>query len=187
MRRLVFAWAVPALVALASCSSDPAPIEPKATSSAAAGTARPTSTLTPPALPKQATSKDATGAANFVLYWVKVSNYAALTGDTDLLRSISDPACEGCNRYIDLYERTYAAGGYFRGSSWRIDSPKVSESDGIAEIYAHVSAPPGTYKLRGTDKPKPGTPEDVNLVFEAESLGEGWRLNQVVRRSEWTE
>lgn len=123
MRRLVLACA--ALACLAACASDPEPIEPKAgTSRAPNPSAAPTSTLTPPTLPKVAQRSDATGAANFVLYWVKAADYAAWTGDVDLLEQISADDCAGCNSYLKVVRDTYAAGGYFQEGEQSIRSCK---------------------------------------------------------------
>src|SRR5690349_14062289 len=135
-----------AIVLLAACGQRPEPIEPKAEAATPAPPTQAAPKAAPPTMPPIAKRHDEIGAANFVLYWVKVSNYAASTGDTRRLREISDPECEGCNRYIDLYEKTYAAGGYFRGSDWKL-SQLSSESDGDTFlIRAHVSAPVGEFR-----------------------------------------
>src|SRR5580765_89757 len=97
---LRFQSALAAVTLLVACSHSPTPMEPKHDTPAT--TTAPKPTAAPPTMPAAAKRHDATGAANFVLYWVNVSNYAATTGDTQRLREISDPKCEGCNRYIDL-------------------------------------------------------------------------------------
>jgi hypothetical protein len=176
MRRLVLVGA--ALLVLAACSAQPAPIEPKASASAPTSP-RPTATLTPPPLPKQAERKDATGAANFVLYWVKVSNYAALTGDTDRLRSISDPACEGCNRYIDLYERTYAAGGYLRGAGEHLESVETESGKSDTYVRARVSSPRGRFKSAMAARTQITPAETVMITFAVRNSSGSWVMTQI--------
>jgi hypothetical protein len=138
-------------------------------------------------MPKMAERNDATGAANFVLYWVKVSNYAALTGDTQLLRDISAPNCSGCNRYIELYEKTYEAGGYFKGSNWHLGAPQVEHAGGRFQVFSHVTAPAGTYKSSRGKPAQKAARENSNMVFEVGQT-EGQRtLTQLVLRSEWSD
>lgn len=178
MRRLVLACA--ALACLVGCSGQPDPIEPTSGSSSKPRTSPgPISTLTPPALPKLAERNDATGAANFVLYWVKVSNYAALTGDTELLRSISSPDCEGCNRYIELYERTYAAGGYIRGASEQMSN--VMSEQGESETYtrATLSSPDGKFKPARSARVQQTPAESVTVVFASRRSRTAWIMTQV--------
>ncbi len=127
MRRLGLACA--ALIMLSACSGEPTPIEPKAkaSESSTAPSAGATSTLKPPTLPAAAKRNDETGAANFVNYWVKVfelrvHNRRHLT----LLRSISAPECVPVAiGYVDLYEKTYEAGGYFRRRDRRLERVEV--------------------------------------------------------------
>lgn len=176
MRRLAVASA--ALVVLAACSGDPAPIEPKDPASSTASP-RPTSTLTPPTLPKPAERKDATGAANFVLYWVKVSNYAALTGDTDLLRTISAPDCEGCKRYIDLYERTYAAGGYFRGGSRTVEHVNATADGNDFYISADLQAEAGSFKLDSSASRRASEAETTSVTFRATRDDSSWSMTDI--------
>ena len=105
-----------ALVMLAACSGEPTPIEPtsKPSPTKPASSAGGTSSLEPPKLPAAAKRNDETGAANFVLYWVKAFNYAARTGDTELLREVSEAGCAGLQRTsIWLRNDVFAKGDLF--------------------------------------------------------------------------
>ncbi len=102
------------LLTLGACSSDPAPKEPKRTTTSASPTA------TPPTMPAQAKEDTPEGAAAFVKHYIDVFNYAASTGDVEELSRLSSPKCEGCQSYIKLYRDTYKAGGYFKGSDWKL-------------------------------------------------------------------
>lgn len=135
-------------------------------------------------MPAIAERNDANGAANFVLYWVKVSNYAANTGDTARLREISHPDCEGCNRYIDLYEKTYANGGYFKGSEWRLTKAST-EADGSGYlVHTHVVAPVGEFRNSQSDRLRRGNAEDSDLAFFVARQGRSWQLAELVLEEE---
>lgn len=179
MRRLGLACA--ALIALSACGGEPTPIEPKAraTESGAAPSADPTSTLKPPTLPAAAKRNDETGAANFVAYWVKVSNYAALTGDTALLQQISDQTCEGCRRYVELYEKTYEAGGYFRGGTQTLNS--VTAEKGATEVFflCELETSAGTYRRTRQSDPAITKSETSRAVFAVKRAGSSWRVTQI--------
>ncbi len=115
---------VTAALLLSACSGEPEPKEPTTTPKPA-----PTSTATLPAMPDQAKEDGANGAAAFAAHWIRVSNFAAETGDVEELKRLSSPDCEGCERYIELYRSTYAAGGYFRGGEWVPGDARVAKTD----------------------------------------------------------
>jgi len=129
MRRLGFTCAVLTLLALAACSGDPAPIEPSAASSSSPAAARPTSTLTPPQLPKQAERKDATGAAAFAGYWIHVLNFAVGSADPDPIQAISMPTCEGCESYVQQIESDRENGIRSEGFKWTPTSVSFEDSN----------------------------------------------------------
>lgn len=95
---------------LSGCAID-LPIEPEPSVSI-----RPTE---PPEMPDAAKGTDEDAAIAFAKHYIDVLAYAANTGDTDYLREISDPDCQGCNEYIELYEETYENGGFYRREAWR--------------------------------------------------------------------
>jgi hypothetical protein len=119
-----------------------------------------------------------------VQYWVDVSNYAAETGDVDELQRISHKQCEGCSAYIDLYSKTYSAGGYFRGSPWQISDVTVRRGPKESLISVHVDADEGTYKTSRASKVKHGNAEDSELVFGAKFTGRSWVMTQMGLASE---
>jgi len=179
MRRLALACA--AIIVLSACGRTPTPIEPttKASAPAATSTADSSSTLKPPTLPAAAKRNDETGAANFVLYWVKVSNYAAHTGDTAILRQISDPTCDTCKRYIELYEKTYDAGGYFRGGTQALRS--VTAEKGTTEFFllCELETSAGTYRRTRQSNPAITKPETSKAVFAVRRSEPSWRVTQI--------
>jgi hypothetical protein len=172
-----FALALAALLLVGSCTDDPEPIEPKVSDT-------PNPSASPPEMPREAKANTPTGAANFVAYWVEVSNFAAHTGNTEELEQISDRRCAGCRTYIDLYEDTYAAGGYFKGSEWRLSEVEVKPGDTEHLVFAHVDAPTGTFKRTSGSRVERGNQEDSDLAFGVSFSKGEWRLTQLGLKSE---
>ena len=169
-----------AIILLAACGQPPEPIEPEAEAATPARPTQATPTSAPPTMPPIAKRHDEIGAANFVLYWVKVSNYAASTGDTRRLREISAPDCEGCNRYIDLYEKTYAAGGYFRGGDRRLEAISVATESNRFYVTSDVAAKSGLNRADSDSSEIPTKPERVRLRYAAQqSDAQKWLLRDV--------
>lgn len=70
-----------------------------------------TRSLPAPELSELGTTFTQDGASAFAGYYVQVLNYSRNTGDVELLRSISDPGCSGCD--YDVQEVTgYLTHGY---------------------------------------------------------------------------
>ena len=170
-----------ALMILAACAGEPTPIEPtsKPSASSAASSAGPTSTLKPPTLPAAAKRNDETGAANFVLYWVKVANYASTSGDTSLLREISSPACGACSDYADLYEKTYASGGFIRGGTDTLNDVSVERGSKEIFVRARASSSAGTFKSSASSGSKPTPAETIWIIYAAQHTSDGWEMTQV--------
>lgn len=145
---------------LSGCS-DPDPREPEPTAS-------PTSTLTVPPPPEQANDDSPEGAAAFVTHYVDVFNYASNTGDVEELSRLSSPDCEGCQRYIDLYRDTYAAGGYFKGGEWKLSNVEVQTSKNQAAVFGHVASDAGRQREADNSPEIDGNAQDVDLTFIVE-------------------
>ena len=129
-----------ALVMLAACSGEPTPIEPTSKPSATKvdSSADPTSTLKPPTLPAAAKRNDETGAANFVLYWVKAFNYAARTGDSDEMRRFA-AGCKVCLGYADDFESLVPT-KRAAAEAWTLSDVNVVRADRGYEVQATVTA-----------------------------------------------
>jgi hypothetical protein len=184
MRRFVLLCAA---LLLSGCGHGKRPIEPPASTDATANTSgapAAKTTLEPPKLPAVAKRNDATGAANFVVYWVKAFNYASHTGSTGPLRQTTDANCGGCFSYIHLYERTYDSGGYFRGSDWSLS--KISVESGTEEplVRAHVSAPEGAFRRSASAPVERGNDENADLAFGVRWTGTEWHMSQLGFQSE---
>jgi hypothetical protein len=135
-----------ALLTLGACSSDPQPREPRRT----ATSATPTATL--PTMPPQAEKDTPEGAAAFVRHYIDVFNYAAKTGNTRQLRSLSD-SCGPCESYARQFEDTYKRGDYFSRDLWATKKLHL-------DVFA--TGIDATVDVRATEK---GQPVVYTLVF----------------------
>lgn len=181
MRRVVIISCL--LLVITACRSQE-PIEPTPTPKPTATTSSAADPdIKAPTLPAQARKNTAEGAASFVGYWVQTLNFASRTGDTRQLRRISDEDCGGCTSYAELFEKTYADGGFFRDSDWSIRKLKIKQGGSEHLILARVTAPPGTYRKSAGQPVRNGTREDSRLAFTLKFDG-GWSMTQFGLESE---
>ena len=138
-------------------------------------TTKPSPTATVPAMPDAAREGTDEGAIAFVKHYIDVFN----TGDVKELQKLSDPKCEACNNYIDLYEKTYADGGYFNDSDWTMSELTAELQGQTVVVFAHVAAPPGSYRITGNGAEKPGDPEDFDGTFVPRFKNGGWLLKEI--------
>lgn len=157
---------------LAGCSDDPVPREPDP----APTSATPSPTLTPPVLPEEAKADTSSGAANFASHWLDVSDYAAWTGDTAALAAISSEDCAPCDRFVDLYDKTYADGGFYKGGRHTLSDISVAASDDgdVVLVKATSELSAGTYRETSTSEVVEVDGETNRLVYRVERVGERW-------------
>ena len=163
------ALAIAAVLLLASCSDDPEPIEPTATRGPSD---------TPPTLPASAREDTPGGAANFVKYWIEVSNYAAQTGDTSELKEISDTDCAGCEKYIDLYESIYSNGGSIKGATRRLGEVDMEITGREVLVRGDVRAEEGRYR-DSKDESERVSKANVTPVEFAVTFEKKWTMKQI--------
>ena len=163
-----------ALVVVAGCGGDPEPKEPKSVP-----TASTTPTATPPTMPAQAKENSPEGAAAFVKHYIDVFNYASNTGDVTELSRLSSPKCDGCQRYIKLFRDTYAAGGYFKDSGWKIVDSKVESDTSAFSITTSIRAPETEYRMKSDGEVKVGEAGHYDLAFELSASHRILALTQV--------
>lgn len=167
-----------AVALLSACGTPPVPIEPTINPKPPVTSAPARPTEAPPRMPAIANRHDAAGAANFVVYWVDTSNHAAKTGKADQLRAISTSNCEGCTRYIDLYEKTYAAGGYFRGGDRTLTNISVDETDQYYVTTTLVAAP-GRYRESKDSRERKSGQERTRVTFSLTRDRDSWKVAEV--------
>ena len=161
-----------AALLLAGCAEDK-PREPKASAAP---------TVTVPTMPAAAEKNSEAGAIAFVKHYIDVFNYASNTGDVKELQKLSDPKCEGCTSYIELYAGTYAAGGFYKGGDWNVSNVITESQNGLLIVFAHVSAQAPQYRLNSDSGVKTGTPEDTDLSFVPKHASNGWSIQEFGRQ-----
>ena len=112
------------------------------------------------------------------MHYRDVFNYASNTGDVKELQKLSDPKCEGCTSYIDLYKKTYADGGYFRGSDWQLSKLSAENQHSLLLIFADMTSLGGVYRKAQTGEEQKGNPESSKLAFVPKLSPTGWRLQE---------
>lgn len=170
--KLATSLAAALLLVLGACSGEPEVLEPDPSASSAEQ----------PSVPEQpdvAGEESDSGAATFVRYWLDTSDYAALSGDTKTLRRLSDPACGGCFEYIDLYERTYEAGGYFRGGEQAMEDVSVrDEGSGRRLVFAEVSLSDGAFKKDEKSTEVDTQASSNRVAFTVEYRNDQWLMTE---------
>lgn len=174
--RTTTAVVVGLLVLLGACSQ-PEVIEPEPAASPTAS-ARPA-----PTMPEQAREDSDEGRVAFVAHWIDVFNHAQATGEVDDLRQLSGADCAGCQEYIDLFAKTYDAGGYFKDADLTIERLSFQGPDGQKLIFAEVTADATRYKSSPDGSEEVGQPQDQTLVFEIDDSN-GERVVDRVRRAD---
>lgn len=121
--------AIAGLLLLASCSDEPTPIEPPASSPGAPSP-------TPPSLPALATKDTPEGAGQFVRFWVASFNYAAKTGRSELMTAHAR-RCEPCHEYAEDFERLPPADRP-TGPAWNLKRVTVVLSRNPIEVETEM-------------------------------------------------
>jgi len=118
--------------------------------------------------------------STFTRYYVTAMGYAASTGDLKNARRLSDPACDGCARYLDLFRTTYERGGFIRqkwsatqGSTVRHQPRKGLESF----VTTELSISPGEYKPSADDPAEKVEGSKSTVTFALRYEG-GWTVTQ---------
>jgi hypothetical protein len=125
--------AVAVVLAVAGCSGGDAPSSALPSGSAPPQSSSPpsnppsTASTTPPPtappLPDTATQDTPAGAQSFARYYIEVLDYSYQTGDTQLLRKLTD--CAGCSAVADGIDKFVTAGGRYEGGQLRVVSTKT--------------------------------------------------------------
>lgn len=177
LRHMMFA----ALLAaeLAGCSSEAASPEPiRSPSLMTTPPASPVHTV--PAMPGEAKTHTPAGAKAFVIYYVKVIDYAQLTLNTSLLEKLSSPSCSGCQSGISSLKSLAQKHGYFTSSSQTVSTLVASPiaSGKVAHLTFDVTAAPQHQVIPGVSNTKiPGgkTHEFISLLPQEE----GWLVGEL--------
>jgi hypothetical protein len=139
MRRVATAAAATAVLMISGCTSNAEVIEPEpseATSSSASATPE------EPELPDQALTSTDEGAASFAYHWIRLFNFAAMTGDTRELRRVSS----GCDPCLDYVSKLAAVPSGERPVSapWEVNSTRVHRDGRAADVRFRIRIPDGS-------------------------------------------
>jgi hypothetical protein len=168
--------AIAALLFAAACSGEPEVLEPDA------GATSPSSSdtvLQAPEQPASARENSPSGAATFTSYWLSVSDYASLTGDTAELERISSPACGACAEFIELFRDTYSNGGSFTGGQQELTDVTTEEvSPRETVVRAEVDLSEGTYKASRSETAQPVASSKTRVSYRLERRGDSWLMKE---------
>ena len=184
------------LLGISGCtSSDDPTTSPSSTASGPASTSttvepssRPTN-IEPPARPPAMDNPDEAGAIAAAEYFLRLTVYAAATGDTAELEAMSGEGCKGCSSYISSVNDLYDQGGWWTSVPEVTISSESSRStdqapnqfqvelDATKEGYEYFN---GEGELRSVD------PESVVMGFVV-TYANGWRVDIAQSFPEGTE
>ena len=86
---------------------------------------------TPPAAPAMPVAAQGTGpraAKAFARHYFEVINYAATSGDTEVLKRLASTSCASCTAVTDNIDRIYSAGGHVERERWVVRSVRVLQA-----------------------------------------------------------
>jgi hypothetical protein len=177
MRRQLIAVMAALTITLSGCTKDdPPPPDP---TSAATTPANPDATLPP--MPAVAQELTPNGAFSFVRHYVSVLSYASQTGDVAELRQLSAPDCGGCMDFVDLYEKTYADGGWIRESTWSMGEAElqfVRRRGRESFVTTDVTVAAGSAK-RDDKAPVEAKSSSVTKMTFAVTFVDDWNISQL--------
>jgi hypothetical protein len=164
--------------ALSGCggSAEPQPL-PRPTASLSPSSASPSPS--PPVLPTAAKKKTEAGARATVQHFLDALNFSGAAGDTKALRAAYTKTCTRCEGIADGIDKTYAAGGYYKGGDWLARKVVFYKIDGdVAILDGHIDYTPQTWVKRKDAVPTEFKASKNHLhAFQLKWLqGEGWRV-----------
>jgi hypothetical protein len=135
--------------------------------------------VTEPVPPPEMERGDEVGAIAAAEYFMRLSEYAFLTGDLATWNAISTTDCGYCRNVDEAVRDAYASGGYYTGGALDVRNGRISGSDPAIGVYAVVldyDAAPAVLHDEGG-----GAVEDVPagtgaFLVEVIPADAGWRL-----------
>ena len=184
MRGLIRSWAAAAVTAVCvvavvtACSDDEPPPTNTSTPSVSDTSTTTPATIPTPTLPAAAKA-DKAGAEAFVRYFWDVFNYTYMSGDTKLLRSISDKDCKFCTSVATHVEGLTAKGSVTRGAQvtvHQVIAPPADPGDGFP-VFTLVSQGAGEViaKNGSVEASSPAEARQRSDV-RVQWVGDAWRM-----------
>ena len=128
-----------------------------------------------PVLPVQAQGQTVRSAEAFVEYYIDLLNYAMVTGDTKAFRAASRN-CDGCDRYADLFERTYARGGSAQTQGWRVIGSFGAPLRDNVRVIADIRAAPLIIKPSGASQKECYAADAYELTLDLKQQLTAWHI-----------
>lgn len=140
------------LYAATGCGESPKPI-PLGSESTKPTASSPSSAV--PSLPPEARQKNEAGVKATVEAFVAAWNLAAGTGDTRPLTALSMAECKKCSAAAETARETYAAGGRYENSQWKIGMFTLKGiQDNVAYVELLIDTSPNTYLPSASASPQ---------------------------------
>jgi hypothetical protein len=173
--------------ALAGCTDSEAspPETPSSSTSAPSSpptTAKPTEPVETaaevPPVPAMALKPTKAGANSFVRYYIDLVNYARKTGNSAPLLDHA-AGCQGCSNFADLYQRTYAADGYFRGAGWSVRTSIPLDYGKDYQVLAVIDVASGKYRESAVAQVEKMREKELQFRFVVSRDSEGWLIHEM--------
>ena len=170
-----------ALIALLGCilagCSDAASDDPTTTPTESPTSSERDVIASVPTLPPAARKDTLKGAEAFIRHYIELRNYASNTGDTKEFRAASD-SCSGCDKYAQLYEKTYAKGGFIRSAGWRTVAAQAFDQRTSVAVLVTAAAPRMSFKRTAEDTKEIGRGGRYKLRFELKQHHGRWVVTE---------
>ncbi|MDR1999715.1 MAG: DUF6318 family protein [Frankiaceae bacterium] len=128
-----------------------------------------------PARPADAFS--AAGAAAFAVFSEQAWDWAMATGDTSLVRAVSDPDCSDCSDFADLVEQDVADGMRYVGGRVVLRGPATLDSPlSVAGTAVTVPISAGEWSVYDAAGNPYGDPQPAREVDDQRTLV--WRSDR---------
>lgn len=176
------------LLGISGCtSSDDPTTSPSSTASGPASTSttvepsgRPTN-VEPPARPPAMDNPDEAGAVAAAEYFLRLTVYAAATGDTAELEAMSGEGCKGCSSYISSVNDLYDQGGWwtsvpevtiFQSQQWLVHENPVA-------FQVELAAKKDSYEYYDAEGTIKSAPVEQSIVAFIVTFSDGWVIDTV--------
>ncbi len=132
-------------------------------------------------MPAVANENTPEGAASFIAHYIGILEFASSTGDVVELSRLSSEECGGCSKYISLYEKTYAEGGWFKDRAWRKSGSELEfnpQEGSESFVTTTVTISAGTYAATSSAEPVVGE-KTVRKISFGLRFQSGWQVTQL--------
>ena len=135
-RAVIAAWGALLLGVTACSGSDPEPhVAAPSSSAPSSPSTSPAPGTTAPTMPAAARGTDAAAAEAFIDFWFEALSYGMSTGNTSVVREVSDADCRSCQALIDQIKTLYSKGGKVQTDGWAVEAMASDRPDSATPSY----------------------------------------------------